>query len=78
VPADEVDAALREARPARALVVHDADDREVPAADAERLAAGLPDAQLMLTRGLGHRRILRDVAVAEAVADFIARATPAH
>lgn len=75
VPADEVDAALRDVRPARALVVHDTDDREVPAADAERLAAALPEAELMLTRGLGHRRILRDPALAEAVAAFIGRGT---
>jgi pimeloyl-ACP methyl ester carboxylesterase len=49
------------------LVIHDRQDREVPLADGEqvaRTAAG----RLLVTEGLGHRRILRDPGViAEAV-----------
>jgi pimeloyl-ACP methyl ester carboxylesterase len=45
------------------LVIHDADDDEVPAEDAEAIAAGWRGARLHRTQGLGHRRILRDEAV---------------
>jgi pimeloyl-ACP methyl ester carboxylesterase len=53
------------------LVVHDRGDRQTPYADAERLAAALPDARLVTTDGLGHRRILRDPAVVGEVVDFV-------
>lgn len=50
------------------LLVHDVDDREVPFASSERVRAGWPTSRLHATRGLGHRRILRDPEViAEAV-----------
>lgn len=52
------------------LVVHDQEDREVPWADGAAIAAAALDARLMTTRGLGHRRILRDSAVIEASVDF--------
>jgi pimeloyl-ACP methyl ester carboxylesterase len=55
-----------------ALVVHDRDDREVPFHDAERLAARWPGASLLATRGLGHRRILKDEAVIRRVVAFVA------
>lgn len=45
------------------LVVHDRDDREVPLVHGERLAALWPNARLVTTEGLGHRRILRDPSV---------------
>jgi pimeloyl-ACP methyl ester carboxylesterase len=51
------------------LVIHDLADREVGFEHGERLAALWPQARLVPTEGLGHRRILRDPAViAEAVA----------
>ncbi|HET7505519.1 MAG TPA: hypothetical protein VFK02_31075 [Kofleriaceae bacterium] len=51
------------------LVIHDRDDREVPFAHGERLAARWHGARLQATSGLGHRRILRDdQVVAEVVA----------
>ncbi len=56
---------------ARALVIHDRGDAVVPWKHGERVARAWPGAQLMLTKGLGHGRILRDEAVAQAVADFI-------
>jgi predicted alpha/beta hydrolase family esterase len=52
------------------LVVHDRDDREVPFAQGQRLAAAWPDAQLRETHELGHRRILRDPDVIAAVVAF--------
>jgi pimeloyl-ACP methyl ester carboxylesterase len=42
------------------LLVHDRDDRIAPVAQAERLAAALPAARLVLSSGLGHRRLLAD------------------
>jgi pimeloyl-ACP methyl ester carboxylesterase len=58
--------------PLAALVVHDQDDLEVPWADGAAIAAAWPGAELVTTHGLGHRRILRDPAVVERVADFLA------
>jgi pimeloyl-ACP methyl ester carboxylesterase len=50
------------------LVVHDRDDAEVPSSDGAAIAEAWPGARLLTTRGLGHRRILRDEqVVAEAV-----------
>ena len=57
---------------APALVIHDREDRAVPWTEATRLAHLWPQARLLLTRGLGHRRILEDESVARAAADFIA------
>jgi pimeloyl-ACP methyl ester carboxylesterase len=54
------------------LVVHDREDREIPLADAESMAAAGPHVRLMATEGLGHRRILQSPAVAKAVAEHMA------
>lgn len=59
------------ARREPALIVHDADDRQVAFGHAERLAACLPSAHLIRTHGLGHFRILRDAAVVQSVVDFV-------
>ncbi len=53
------------------LVVHDRSDREVPLADGEQLASVWPDARLVVTEGLGHRRVLASPATVEMVVDFI-------
>lgn len=55
-----------------ALFIHDAQDRQVPFADAQRLSRLMPRAHLLRTHGLGHNRILHDHAVLRACADFIA------
>lgn len=55
------------------LVVHDLLDREVPHEPSMRLARSWPGAQLLSTAGLGHRRVLADVAVGGAVARFVDR-----
>jgi pimeloyl-ACP methyl ester carboxylesterase len=62
--------APRQAPALPALVVHDRDDREVPYASGERIVRAWPDATLMTTTGLGHRRILRDASVIERVVSF--------
>jgi pimeloyl-ACP methyl ester carboxylesterase len=57
---------------ARALVIHDRDDRMMPWTHGAKVAESWPGAQLMLTEGLGHGRILRDERVTRAAADFLA------
>lgn len=62
--------ATRHAQPPL-LLVHDAGDREVPI-DESRAVAGLwRGAELVVTEGLGHRRILRDPEVVRRVVDFL-------
>jgi len=53
-----------------ALIVHDRDDREVPWRQGKMIADAWRGAQWLATRGLGHRRILRDAATVKAVVDF--------
>jgi pimeloyl-ACP methyl ester carboxylesterase len=54
------------------LVIHDRDDREVALADGARLAAALPAGELLVTEGLGHRRILATADVVAAAVHFVA------
>ena len=56
---------------ARALVIHDRDDRMVPWKQGAAFAQKWQGARFMSTEGLGHRRILEDSTVTEAAADFI-------
>ena len=56
---------------ARALVIHDRDDRMIPWTQGARIAGLWPKARLLSTDGLGHGRILADASVARAAADFI-------
>jgi len=53
------------------LVVHDRDDKEVAWSDGSAIAGTWPDATLLTTTGLGHRRILRDPIVLAEVASFL-------
>ena len=57
---------------ARALVIHDRDDRMVPWTQGASFARHWPGARLHSTDGLGHGRILQDESVVLAAADFIA------
>ena len=54
------------------LVVHDEGDRDVPFAEGEAIVARWQGAELLPTRDLGHRRILRDAEVAAAAVAFLA------
>lgn len=56
---------------ARALVIHDRDDRVVPWTQGEQVARRWSGARLLSTDGLGHRRVLQDEFVTSAAADFI-------
>ncbi|MDQ3028354.1 MAG: alpha/beta fold hydrolase [Pseudomonadota bacterium] len=57
---------------ARALVIHDAGDREVAQSGGIALARAWPGARFSGTRGLGHRLILRDATVVRDAVDFLA------
>lgn len=54
------------------LVIHDTADREVALSEGARHARNWPQARMLETSGLGHRRLLDDRLVIEAAADFIA------
>jgi pimeloyl-ACP methyl ester carboxylesterase len=55
----------------RVLVVHDRDDRETSWREGASIAETWPNATLRTTEGLGHRRVLKDVATIEAVVEFV-------
>ena len=57
------------------LMIHDQNDRQVPVVEAARKAHVLPGAELMVTRGLGHNRLLADPAVVNALVAFVAQET---
>jgi len=54
------------------LLLHDQVDREVAFENARTFVSSWPGAKLVVTRGLGHRAILRDPDVVSATAAFIA------
>lgn len=53
------------------LIVHDLDDKEVPVEVGQSIAAAWPNAELLITEGLGHQRILRAQAITHVAARFI-------
>lgn len=53
------------------LIIHDDQDQEVPLSESERLASALPEAKLVVTQGLGHRKILRADAVRKAILNHL-------
>jgi pimeloyl-ACP methyl ester carboxylesterase len=55
---------------AKALVLHDPQDAEVPFSDAQLLAASWRSAELVRVNGLGHRRLLHDAEVVERIVRF--------
>lgn len=57
----------------RALVIHDAEDPEVPFSAGLGVARAWRGASLLRTRGLGHRAILRDPQVVRDAIEFLAR-----
>lgn len=69
---DAIDAANLPGPRPPLLVVHDSDDADVPAADGLTFASVWPEAELLLTSGLGHRRVLRDPRVGARASAFLA------
>ncbi|MGR3636922.1 MAG: alpha/beta hydrolase [Shimia sp.] len=56
---------------APALIFQDREDTRVALDSAERIAEAWPDAELCVTEGLGHVRILRDNAVISSIVGFV-------
>ncbi|RKZ97950.1 MAG: hypothetical protein DRQ46_03505 [Gammaproteobacteria bacterium] len=53
------------------LIIHDEDDMDVPMKSSKLIAQEWPNSELVITAGLGHRRILRDKIVIRRVTSFI-------
>ncbi|MEV7611743.1 alpha/beta hydrolase [Streptomyces sp. NPDC089799] len=76
---ERLDACWRpEGMPAPVLLVHDTEDDTVSADQSRAIAAAFgPRARLVVTTGLGHRRILGDPEVIAQVAEFVGARTGA-
>ncbi len=55
----------------KALILHDQNDRQVPLVEGQQVAAAWAGAQLEITEGLGHTRILRDPGTVALVQKFL-------
>jgi len=66
---------LAPALTAPALVIHDRGDAEIPWQHGAAIAGAWRGAKMLMTEGLGHRRILRDPDVVAAAAAFVAART---
>jgi pimeloyl-ACP methyl ester carboxylesterase len=67
----DLPAMARQMMPPPLLVVHDRDDREIRWSGGRDVSRAWPAARLLLTSGLGHRRILRDPDVVAQVVEFV-------
>jgi pimeloyl-ACP methyl ester carboxylesterase len=59
-----------------ALLIHDEDDREIPFHHSVRMLRGAPNADLHVTQGLGHHRLLGNRGVIARVVSFVGAADP--
>ena len=71
VPEFDLSVLTEQVDPVPTLVVHDRRDRQTPYTESARLAEGMPQARFLGTEGLGHRRVLSDPAVTDAVVGFV-------
>lgn len=55
------------------LVIHDSNDNDVHVSCANNIRQNLQQGELLITNGLGHRRILKDDFVINRIIDFIKR-----
>jgi pimeloyl-ACP methyl ester carboxylesterase len=60
------------------LIIHDIDDQEVPVGDAKSINRSWTSSKLILTRGFGHRSIVRQPKVWNQVAAFFSNITAGH
>ena len=58
---------------AKTLIIHDEDDKEVEVFNAINIEKKLRNSSLLITQGLGHRRILRDDRVIDEIVEFLNR-----
>ena len=72
VPAIEMDATkLLKASNTPTLLIHDEHDVEVPVSESTRLAPVFNQSELFVTKGLGHRNILKSDEVIEKISCFV-------
>ena len=55
----------------RILFVHDEDDMHIPLVRTQEMLAGIDDAKLFVTQGLGHFKILKDRQVIDRIVTFL-------
>ncbi|MEG0917484.1 MAG: alpha/beta hydrolase [Myroides sp.] len=53
------------------LIIHDKNDKDVPFTAAEAISKSLENNELLITTGLGHRKILGDEKVIEKIVQFV-------
>ncbi len=53
------------------LIIHDEDDDAIPVERSKIIAKAWKNSELVVTSGLGHRRVLRDKAVIKKIINFI-------
>lgn len=61
-----------------ALIIHDPEDREIPFEESRRLQSAWPGAMLQAVSGVGHRRIINDLAVIELGVKMLSRHLPVN
>jgi len=72
VPATDLDATkLLQSSDIPALLIHDEHDIEVPISESTRLAPVFNQSELFVTKGLGHRKILKSAEVFAKISSFI-------
>ncbi|MFK5958288.1 MAG: alpha/beta hydrolase [Lutibacter sp.] len=59
--------------PIPTLVIHDTEDYDVPVSCAYNIRQNLQQGELLITNGLGHRRILKDTKVINKLIEFLKR-----
>ena len=55
----------------KGMIIHDTDDQDVSVEQAKQLAKKWPNAELVVTEGLGHRKVLMDQKVIDKIIGFL-------
>ncbi|QMU66665.1 MAG: hypothetical protein GKR88_07320 [Flavobacteriaceae bacterium] len=53
------------------LVIHDSEDGDVPVSYANNIRQNLKNGSILITKGLGHTKILRDATIVTRVVNYI-------
>jgi hypothetical protein len=53
------------------LIIHDENDKEISIQNSKLIKSNIKNIQTYFTKGLGHRRILRDESVTKKILDFL-------
>src|SRR5690606_18004573 len=53
------------------MIIHDTEDQDISVEQAKELAKKWPNAQLVITQGLGHRKVLMDQKVIDSIIGFL-------